>query len=221
MSFYSSNKLDKYPGAICGNPNQGICERVCIQTNKVFDACLSQMQEQNLTITISDLTPANPTEPLTFVSLAGSQNYATITNLVVDRFEDKPNFARVSCNVEIPITVTYTDANGVTGTGTSTLVVPKDVILFVPQASIIPYSINAFGAVVSPEGTYTGNLTFNVNACVTVILRVVVNAEILVPSYGYCPIPPCQEYAPDQCTGFFNLPLYPSQCPLSNSNTRR
>lgn len=219
MSFYSSTKLDRFPGAICGNPLNGICERVCIQTNKVFDACISQTQEENLTVAITNLTPANPTEPLTFVSLAGSQNFATITNLVVDRFEDKPNFARVSCNVEIPVTVTYTDANGVTGTGTSTIVVPKDVILYVPQASIIPYSINAFGAVVSPEGTYTGDFTFNVTACVTVILRVVVNAEILVPSYGYVQLPPCQEFAPDQCTGFFNLPLYPNQTPINN--TRR
>ena len=216
MSFYSSTKLDKYPGVINGNAMQGLCERVCIQTNKVFDACMSQVQESNVTITITNPTPSNPVEPLTFVSLAGSQEFATITNLVVDRFEDKPNFARVSCNVEIPVVVTYTDANGVTGTGEATIVVPKDVILYVPQASIIPYSINAFGAVVSPDGTYTGNLTFNVTCCTTVILRVVVNAELLVPSYGYCPLPPCQEYAPDQCQGFFNLPLYPNQTPLVN-----
>ena len=216
MSFYSSNKLDKYPGVINGNAMQGLCEKVCIQTNKVFDACMSQVQESNVTITITNPTPATYTEPLTFVSLAGSQEFANITNLVVDRFEDKPNFARVSCNVEIPVVVTYTDANGVTGTGDATIVVPKDVILYVPQASIIPYSINAFGAVVSPDGTYTGNLTFVVTCCTTVILRVVVNAELLIPSYGYCPLPPCQEYAPYQCHGFFNLPLYPNQTPLVN-----
>lgn len=218
MSFYSSNKLDKYPGVICGNPMQGICERVCIQTSKVFDACMSQSQETDQSVVITNLTPASPVQPLTFVSCAGSQDFATLTNLVIDRFEDKPNFARVSCIIEVPVTVTYTDANGVSGTGTGILEVPKDVILFVPQASIIPYSVNAFGAVVSPEGTYLGNNTFSITACTTTILRVVVDAEILVPSYGYCPLPPCQEYTPDTCSGFFNLPLYPSQCPLS---TRR
>ena len=47
-------------------------------------------------------------------------------------------------NVDIPITVTYTDANGVAGTGTGTIAVPVDVVLYVPQPSVVPYQVTAF-----------------------------------------------------------------------------
>ena len=41
------------------------------------------------------------------------------------------------------------------------------------------------------------------------------DAELLVPTYGYCQIPPCQDFTQDVCTGFFDLPLYPSQQPVN------
>lgn len=47
------------------------------------------------------------------------------------------------------------------------------------------------------------------SACVTCILKVSMQVELLVPSYGYCAIPPAQEYSHEVCTGFFELPLYP------------
>ena len=47
------------------------------------------------------------------------------------------------------------------------------------------------------------------SACLTVILKVSMQVELLVPSYGYCAIPPAQEYSQEVCTGFFELPLYP------------
>ena len=64
-------------------------------------------------------------------------------------------------------------------------------------------------SVVAPDGVYTDNLTFNVSCCVTAIMKVVMTVELLVPSYGYATIPPCQEYTQDVCSGFFDLPIYP------------
>lgn len=210
MSFFSSNRTDnRCPGPITGNPVSGLCERVCIQTNKVFDSCRKQIQETGLSITLTDITPAGLVEPFTFVSSEPNGN-AFITNLVVDRFPDRPNFARVTGTINVPLTVTFTDANGVTGTGNTTLTFNQDVILFVPQPSIVPFTIDVFAGVAIPDGTYSGNNTFVVDACVQIILRVVVNTNILVPSYGYCPIPPCQEFSSsDVCPGFFDLPIYP------------
>ena len=170
---------------------------------------MKQLQETNLQVTLQNLTPANPTLPLTFVS-ANTNGDATLQNLVVERLQDKPNFARVSANVNIPILVTYTDANGVGGSGTTTITVPVDVILFVPQPSIVPFRIEAFGASSSPIGQYVGNTTFSITACITVILRVVVEAEILVPSYGYCSPPTCQEFTQDVCQGNAELPIFPT-----------
>lgn len=209
MSFYTCNRNGNGPGIISGNPISGICEKACIKVDKVLDACMKQLQETNLQVTLTDLNPANPTLPLTFVS-ATTNGEATVSNLVVERLQDKPNFARVTLNVNIPIIVTYTDANGVAGTGTTTIVVPSDVILFVPQPSIVPFRIEAFGSSSSPTGVYVDDTTFSITACITIIVRVLVEAEILVPSYGYCSPPPCQEFTQDACTGVLEIPIFPT-----------
>ncbi len=209
MSFYTCNRGGNVPGVITGNPLNGICEKACIQTNKVLDSCMKRLQETNLQVALTDLTPANPELPLTFVS-ATTVEGTTISNLVVDRLIDRPNFARVSGSVNIPLSVTYTDSNGVLGTGSTSISVPFDVILFVPQPSVVPYSIQAFGAISVPSGTYLSGETFSISACITVIIRVVVSAELLVPSYGYCSAPPCQDFTQDVCSGALELPIYPT-----------
>jgi len=210
MSFFSSNRTDnRCPGPITGNPTNGLCERVCIQTNKVFDSCRKQISETGASVTLTDITPEGLVEPFTFVSGEANGN-AFITNLVIDRFPDRPNFARVTGDVNVPISITFTDANGVEGTGNATLVYRQDVILFMPQPSIVPFTIDVFASLAIADGTYQGNNTFVIDACIQIILRVVVNTNILVPSYGYCPIPPCQEFSStDVCPGFFDLPIYP------------
>ena len=212
MSFFSSNRADRCPGPIVGNPLNGLCERVCIQTKKVFDSCINQFQAQNVNVTVDTTTynPENPTFPLTFVGCVSTGETATTSNLTITRFDDRPNFARVSVDVNIPITISYTDAAGVAGTATGNLTVSEDVVMCVPQASVIPFTVEAFGNAICNDGLFVGDNTFQVSTCTTVILRVVVEAEILVPSYGYCQIPPCQEYSNDVCQGTFNLPLYPT-----------
>ena len=210
MSFFSSNRTDnRCPGPITGNPLNGICERVCIQTNKVFDSCRKQISLTGGSVTLTNITPEGLVEPFTFVS-GEANGSAFLTNLSIDRFPDRPNFARVTADVNVPIRITFTDANGTEGTGDATLVFNQDVILFVPQPSIVPFTIDVFASLAIADGTYQGGNTFTIDACIQIILRVVVNTNILVPSYGYCPIPPCQDFSStDICPGFFDLPIYP------------
>lgn len=218
MSFYSGGRLPNYPGPLTGNPLNGLCEKACISTKKVFDICIKQLQENNVLVTAYDFEPANPAQPLTFVSATSIPNGATIENLHVDRLDDKPCFARVRGNVVVPIIITYTDACGVTGTATANLVIAQDVILYIPQPSIIPTTIEVTASLNTPDGEYNGNNVFSLDFCVSIILKVVVEAEILVPSYGYCPIPACQDFTQDACSGFFDLPLFPAQNPVQTCN---
>ncbi len=209
MSFFSNFSQDRCPCQITGNPLNGLCEKVCIQVKKVFDACLKQSQEQGVVLTLTDLVPANPTYPLTFVSAKSSQTLATITSLNVEPLADRPNLSRVQVSYSIPIEVIYQDANGVQGKGNSTMSFTQDIILFAPSPSIMPYEVEAVVSVVASEGTYTGENTFTITACTTSILKIVMTVELLIPSYGYCQIPTCQEYTQEICAGFFELPLFP------------
>ena len=89
MSFYSNFQSDKCPGSITGNPLNGITEKVCIQAEKIFDAAIKQTQLDNYSLTLTDLTPENPTYPLTFISARSTVAEATVTNLNVERQSDK------------------------------------------------------------------------------------------------------------------------------------
>jgi len=112
----------------------------------------------------------------------------------------------------------FTDANGVEGSATATVSLPQDVLLYVPAPSIMPFTVRAVVSIVAPEATFNAeNNTFTASLCVTVILKVSMPVEILVPSYGYCAIPPAQEYSQEVCAGFFELPLYPRAKPCGGS----
>ncbi|MCI8369815.1 MAG: hypothetical protein HFE41_01380 [Clostridia bacterium] len=209
MSFFSNFQSDKCPGTISGNPLNGMCEKVCIQAQKIFDACIKQIQIENYTLTLTDAVPANPTYPLTFISARSTSSSGNITALNIERLPDKPSCARVQATVSIPVEVLYTDANGVDGVAQATISVSEDVLLYVPAPSIMPYKATAEVSAVCAEGRFVEGGTFSVNACITVILKIAIDVEILVPSYGYCAIPPAQDYSQEVCAGFFELPLYP------------
>ena len=209
MSFFCNFQSDRCPGPINGNPLNGLCEKVCVQAKKVFDACMQQSQLTDIIINLTNLTPANPTYPLTFISAKSTVSEATISNLLIEPLTERPNCARVKADVIIPVSVAYTDANGVEGVATSSITITKDVILNIPSASIMPYSVEGVVSLVSTIGEYTGENQFTIDACVSIILKIVMEVELLIPSYGYTPIPPCQEYTQEICAGFFELPMYP------------
>ncbi len=221
MSFYTDSRPGIFPGQT-NNVMNGLCERICIQATKVFDACMNQSQIDNYSLTLTNFNPANPTAPLTFISGSSVGSNATVTGLTITRFDDRPNFARVQANINIPVTVTYTDANNVPGTATGTITLNQDVVLYVPQPSLTPIDVIAFGSAVIASARYNAETGgFNISACVTTILKVVATVDVLVPSYGYCPIPPCTPFTGnDVCPGVFDLPLYPTAVSPQSSTNR-
>ena len=208
MSFFSNFSSDHCPGTISGNPLNGLCEKVCIQAEKIFDAGIIQTRLDGYTVVANHFTPANPTDPLTFLSARSLSSEGIVTNLSVDR-QAENQFARIQATISLPIEIVYTDATGAEGKATGAIVLPEDVLMFVPSASVMPFVVTAVASCVSPEGRWLGNDSFSISACVTCILKVAMQVELLVPSYGYCAIPPAQEYSQEVCTGFFELPLYP------------
>ena len=209
MSFYSNFQSDKCPCAITGNPINGLTEKVCIQAEKIFDAGIKQTQLTNYALTLTDLSPENPTYPLTFISARSTTAEATVTNLNIER-QANQRCARVQATVSVPLEVLYTDANGVEGSATAIVSMNQDLLLFVPAPSIMPFTVRAVASAVVPDATFdTTTQGFTASVCLTVIIKIAMPVEILVPTYGYCAIPPAQDYSQEVCAGFFELPLYP------------
>lgn len=214
MSFANNNN-ERIPGPIQGNALNGLCEKACLQVKKVFDACMRQTTEENVTVTLTDVTPESPAFPLTFVSGKSTTSRGIISNLYIDPIDDRPNVSRLRATIGLPIELAFTDNNGVAGSGTAIISVPVDIVIGTPEPAIIPYEVVAVVGAVIPDGAYATDTTFNVTACITIVIKTETEVELLVPTYGYCYIPPCQEFSQDVCTGFFELPLFPG----ANTNT--
>ena len=99
MSFYINNTNMAKPGPIGNNGLNGLCEKVLIETTKVFDACLSQTTETGVILQLANFTPADPVLPLTYVSSQASSSQATISDLVIDRIDSCPNYANVTATI--------------------------------------------------------------------------------------------------------------------------
>ena len=227
MSFYSYKNADPVnsPGEISGSALDGLNERVCIQVQRVYDSCLQQEQLTNREVTISSYAqvvgngccpnsetttpPSAPVAPITFESCRSSATDIDVSNLTVERLADRPCFARVRGYIDIPVDILFTDSRCVEYIGKGTVRVNKDVLLSVPDDSIVPYSLEGMASAICVSGSYLGDNVFRMTICVSVILKVLARVEILIPTYGFCSIPPCEEFADNVCDEFFSLPLFP------------
>ena len=237
MSFYSYKNAAPInsPGEISGSALDGLNERICIQVQRVYDSCLQQEQLDKVDVQITSYaqvvnnccncnynetqqSPSAPVEPFSFESCRSSTSNIDVSNLNVERLCDRPCFARVRGYIEIPIEVLFTDARCVEYIGRGVVRINKDVLLSVPDDSIVPYTLEGLASAICVSGSYRGGNVFRLTICVSIILKVLAQVEVLVPSYGFCNIPPCEEFADNVCDEFFSLPLFPSMN-LCDNNT--
>ncbi|MGI6199675.1 MAG: hypothetical protein ACOYJA_02775 [Christensenellales bacterium] len=221
MSFYAykNSQLSMCPGPLNGSLGD-LKEKVCVQVKKVYDSCMQQEQLDIKGVHFTDIhpvvtntctSPGNLTMPLTLVSCRSTSIRGELCNLCVEPLPDRCNFARVRVTVAIPIEGTFEDACGQCAVGKAVIQVPKDVILYVPDESIIPYCVESLVSAICVSGTQCSECVFNISLCVTVILKILAEVELLIPSYGFCQVPPCEEFAENVCDEFFSLPLFPPQ----------
>ena len=242
MSFYSYKNANpgNCPCAINGDALSGLSEKVCIQTKRVYDSGLIQQQLSKERVTITSYAvvptcnctcggnccqndlpdPPAPVAPITFESCRSATSAGKITDLTIERLCDRPCFARVRGTLQIPIDILFSDSRCVQYVGQGSVEMDFDVLLSIPDEAIVPYCIEAMVSAICVSGTYKGDNEFEMDICVTAALKVIAEVEILVPSYGFCTIPPSEEFAENVCDEFFSLPLYPpsSLCDETSPN---
>ena len=241
MSFYSYKNANPSccPGTISGSALDGLQEKICVQVKRVYDSALKQEQLENTVVTITSYAqvtgtsgcgcgccanqteveePSQPVAPITFESCRSSTTEGTIRNLSVERLCDRPCFARVRATVDVPIDILFVDSRCVEYIGKGVVSVNQDVLLSIPDESIVPYTLESMVSAICVSGTYLSDNQFRMTVCVTIILKVLADVEIMIPSYGFCPIPPAEEFAESVCDEFFSLPLFPPAS-LCNENT--
>ena len=75
--------------------------KVCIQVDKVFDACLVQALHDSVPVTVTEFIPPAPPLPLTFIS-AFDDNRGYDNRARDNAARRPPGFSRVQVTVEFP-----------------------------------------------------------------------------------------------------------------------
>jgi len=195
-------------GPIHGDPLEGLCHRVTISVKRVLDSCTKKEQLDNANLVLRNIsTRAIP--PFTFTSAANTQVDAGVTNLVVTRLQERPCFARIQCNVNVPLQVGFLSSSGEQFYADSDITVSEDIVMFVPEASMFPFEITAVASCNFTSGTVEGS-NMSGTACLAVITKVIAETDLLMPTYGYCAPPDAVDFEEEVCNKFFELPLYPS-----------
>ena len=174
MSFYSCKNANpsSVPGMVNGNVLDGLNEKICVQVQRVYDSCLQQEQLTNVNVTISSyaqvvtncttetVPPASaPVAPITFESCRSSTMDVDIGSLSVERLADRPCFARVRGQIQIPIDILFTDSRCQEYIGKGVVTVNKDVLLAVPDESIVPFQLEGMASAVCVAGSCQGDNT--------------------------------------------------------------
>ena len=208
------NIVPVLPGPDCQSPNRP-CSCAC-EDNRCNCSCPSgpishQEAVENAENSAGPLP--RPYGAWTFESCRSSTTAGRISNLSIERLSDRPQFARVRCTVGVPLDVLFVDQRCQEWMGQTTIQVDKDILLCIPDDSIIPFTLESLVSAICVSGSYIGNCAFEITVCVTVVLKVLAEVDILIPTYGFCQVPPCEEFAENVCDEFFSLPLFPqSSC---------
>ncbi|MCL2228505.1 MAG: hypothetical protein FWC00_01605 [Firmicutes bacterium] len=212
MSYYCNREGSTpgpIPGPITRNALDGLSNRVAISARRILDCCKKQRSIEGARLKISHM-PSHGA-PFVFQSATSTQVEAGVSNLIVTRLEERPSFARIQCDITVPMVVAFKDNDGQVHTTHSELTVHEDIVMYVPQASIFPFEIVASASCNCPTGEFDEEYTEAiVTACLTVITKVVADTDLLIPVYGYCPAPDAVDFDVQVCDKFFELPLYPS-----------
>lgn len=192
-------------GKITGSALCGLCERICIRVKKVTDGCISRLNnvtEENVRLTL--IGAIAPVPPFTFISAENSAA-PTMQNLAVTTIEG--NRVRVSYEAVFPITVTFTDVYNRMFYASGSIVVPRDVILRVP-ADGRDYSVEISGKILSKIGSVSDDLFTTFVGCIAIITAIIVNADVIIPTYGECVYPDCNNFEDGACAVLFNTPPF-------------
>ncbi|HOO22340.1 MAG TPA: hypothetical protein PKY53_01515 [Clostridia bacterium] len=192
--------INKNSPAICCTNN--VAEKTCIEVDKVFDVC---MQQRSVSTTLTVAFAGDPTgATITCVKNAGP---GIISNVYITPIPGSP-CSRVSYCLTVPLIVEATTNAGHKIIGTSSITFDQDLVLRVPQDGIIHPEVVARAAITGVQSTLAG-CHVSTTLCVTIITKVVADVILVIPSFGYPILPPCQEYTEDVCSGMFNTPVFP------------
>ena len=191
-------------GRINGNPMTGLCERVVCEVARVFDGSVTRIRSKNFICNVE--IDASIPAPYTFVS-AESSGAAIFINQSTTRLEG--NCTRIRGDLIIPVSITYTDANGNAHVAPSEVTLHRNILLNTPQSALVPYSITNQVRLACDVGTFVNDTSVNLVACVVILTKIIVCTDLVFPTYGRSIYPETEEGRDTACDRILNIDIFP------------
>jgi len=201
-------------------------ELVCIQVPKVFDQVALR---DCLTRSIQLVPGSGVVNPI--FAFEGADDYDIVEVKVISKADSltKPGFKKLKLAIRLRYTISYTD-------GVNQLTIPDEAVfnltvndIYCPnclaQIGVVRYPTDTVANTLDVDGLFikveaiveafndainpvTGILTLDVGAFFLIKCECIV--QLLIPAYGYCPVPPEQQnLAAQNCNTFNNRKLTP------------
>lgn len=196
-------------GLFCCNSKS--LKRVCIETKRVFDACIQKVKVEDAILDVNFPVPPPANAIVTVIANSGP---AVLTDLMVEPVQGNP-CSRVSYTLTIPVMVTAVDNANNTYTGTSSYVVTSDILLKVPPSTpMLPVTVEVQSGLTGVAVSLSDGILV-ADLCILILNKAVALVILSIPTYGYPFIPECTAFSDDVCRGVFTQPIFPSTTTLT------
>ncbi len=182
---------------------------MCISADRVLDTALDVRELPNVVLNYNDLYPTGLISPFTFNGVVALNNEPNLRNVLYKNDANDATQLRVSLDVDIPVRIFLSDANGRPGTARATLTLHHDFLMDKPNQSIFPFRFEAMAAAGSSSGTFDNAGRLTVSLFAVVLIKMVVSALVRAFTDGYCTPCPIRSTSATGGTKFLNLPFYP------------
>lgn len=168
--------------------------RIAVQLRQIYNGA-TLTAKRDFTVPASNFVPSPPAYPLTFIGARGSGEATVISQTVTRTTSDR---SRVRLVLGYPVTVYYTDANGVRGRADVAITDDIDLLLILPDT---PYSIEADYSFGSSIGSIANDGTVTMSACRKLTVKVITRLDAVICVSGSVDYPQASLTEDAVCNG--------------------
>jgi hypothetical protein len=184
---------------------RGLCERIVVEVNRIFDGCITRIDNDVFTTQMRDFSIV-PVPPLTFIQAQSRGQYTPVRNLRIVPIGERGQ-SRVMFETFIPTTIEFEDATGQRGTALEEIVQQQDLIMRVPRSGLRPYRVESIINLESARGRIVGTDYAVMTCCMVTLTRIIAPTDILIPTYGIVEFD--ESETAGACQMLFDTPMFP------------
>lgn len=196
-----------------GGPHHQDFKTACVIVDKVYFQCQQRECVEDVKVRI----PHGCLPKFEFLDITFNPGEIVRGTLVITDIQNRPSFRRVRFKVRVTFTVRVknTATGAVESISGELPPIQKDIVLYIPAARdefTFKIIVETLSKSLTEPVFDDGVLIFTIG--VFMITKVVGKVQLLIPEYGFCPVPlECEDFQPDEICDEFECADFPEFFP--------